>query len=83
MEFDNVRDRFEHGFDAGQIVDGEVVKDPKTGHFIIKDEDGVGFDPQAALATLEGQSVRITMISHRSMQKAQELYEGASGNQPS
>jgi hypothetical protein len=73
LKFDNERDRFAHGFDAGQIIDGEVVLDAGTGRYVLMDEDGVGFDPQAALAALAGQRIRLTMISHRSIQRAEEL----------
>lgn len=77
MEFDNERGRHEHGFDAGQLIDGTVRRDPETGHMILVDDEGVGFDPQAALETLEGQTVRMTMISHRSIQRAEELMKAA------
>lgn len=77
MEFDNERGRHQHGFDAGQIVDGTVRRDPETGRMVLIDDEGVGFDPQAALETLEGQTVRMTMISHRSIQRATELMAAA------
>lgn len=82
MEYDNVRDRHKHGFDAGQIVDGEVTKDPDTGRFVIVDDEGVAFDPQAALGTLEGEQVRLTMVSHRSIQRAQDLMDAARDEDP-
>ena len=83
MDFDNERDRYKHGYDAGQIVDGVVTRDEETGRLILIDEDGVGFDPQAALETLEGQTVRMTMISHRAVQSMQEMHARAQGNKPS
>lgn len=73
LRFDNKRDRHAHGYDAGQIIDGEVMRDPDTGHYVLVDEDGIGFDPQVALESLAGQTVRLTMISHRSLQSATEL----------
>lgn len=61
MEIDNDRDRFVHGFDAGQIVDGVVsVID---GSLIIVDDDGVGYDVSHTLQTLAGQRVRLTVIT--------------------
>ena len=73
LRFDNERDRHAHGYDAGQIIDGEVRKDPDTGHYVLVDEDGIGFDPQVALESLAGQTIRLTMISHRSLQRAEAL----------
>lgn len=81
MEYDNERDQHAHGYDAGQIIDGEVVKDPDTGHFVLVDEDGIGFDPQAALESLNGQTIRMTMISHRSLQRAEELMASLQGSE--
>ncbi|KKL98945.1 hypothetical protein LCGC14_1819350 [marine sediment metagenome] len=83
-KFDNERDRHAYGYDAGQIIDGEVRKDLDTGHYILVDEDGVGFDPQVALESLAGQTVRLTLISHRSLQRATELMDAVqSSDEPS
>lgn len=62
MDFDNERDRYASGFDAGQIVDGVVQLDGNTGRYVLVDDSGMGYDPQAVLEHLEGQKIRITII---------------------
>jgi hypothetical protein len=73
MRYDNDRDRLAHGFDAGMIVDGVVTLDPESGRLVLVDEDGVGFDPQAALKSVEGKRVRLTLVSFDAMQNLEEL----------
>lgn len=77
MKFDNERDRYSNGFDAGQIVSGKVSRNPETGHFVIIDDEGVGFDPQAALESLEGQEIRMTMTTVKAMIEMQKMLEMA------
>lgn len=77
MEYDNTRDRFSHGFDAGLIVDGEVQQDPDTGEFVVVDEDGKGFSSQSLLKLLLGKRVRLTCISFDAMEDAQRILEAA------
>jgi len=83
IDYDNDGDRFQHGFDAGVLRDGTVTLDGKTGHLVLVDDDGIGFDPQAALATLLGKKVRITMISFESLQTIEEMTAAAQGNKVS
>jgi hypothetical protein len=80
MSEDNDRDRFQHGYDAGVIVDGEVVFDEEKGRYVLMDEDGDTFDPFDALKSLNGKKVRMTMISFEAMMKMQEMYEATQGN---
>lgn len=70
-------DRFVYGFDAGNIIDGTVQKDPETGDFILIDEEGVKFNPQAALKTLDGKKIRMTMISFEALDDMEEMYKAA------
>ena len=72
-EFDNDRDRFAHGYDAGTIVDGEVRQDPNTGEYVLVDEDGVAFSPQALLKSLAGKRVRFTCISFEAMENIEKI----------
>jgi hypothetical protein len=67
MKTDNERDRFAYGYDAGQIIDGTVQQDPKTGTLLIVDDEGVGFDVLQALSTLKGKKVRLTMVTMEAM----------------
>lgn len=73
MKFDNSRDSKQYGYDAGYVVDGIVSINAETGEFILIDEDGVGFSSQEVLKSLIGKKVRITMISHESMEEIQKL----------
>jgi sensor c-di-GMP phosphodiesterase-like protein len=75
MHYDNERDRHEYGYDAGQIVDGVVTLDPNTGHFVLMDDEGIGYDSQAVLQKLKGQKIRITIISIKSMEEMQKMME--------
>jgi hypothetical protein len=75
---DNERDRYAYGYDAGTIVDGVVHLDLSTNKFVLIDDDGEVFDPNAVLQTLMGKKVRITMISFESMEALEKLL----ANQP-
>jgi hypothetical protein len=83
IKYDNDGDRYTNGFDAGVLRDGTVTLDEKTGHLVLVDEDGIGFDPQAALAELKGKRVRLTMISFESLQNLAEIYAASQNNRPS
>jgi hypothetical protein len=73
MEYDNKRERNLYGYDAGNIVDGQVVLDPSTNEYVILDEDGVAFSTQKLLKSLDGQKVRITCISFESIEKIEQM----------
>jgi hypothetical protein len=77
MKFDNERDRNTHGYDAGLIVDGIVQKSLNTGTYVIVDDEGVGFDPQAVLAGLEGKKVRVTIISFEAIESITDMVKKA------
>jgi len=79
IRYDNERDRNAHGFDAGTIVDGEVVFDEARGRFVLVDEDGVGFDPQVVLEGLRGKKVRMTMVSFEALIELEDMYSAAQG----
>jgi len=70
-------DRFAHGYDAGNIVDGIVERDSVTGEYILVDEDGERFNPQRALAMLLGKKVRMTMVSFDALEEMGKMYEAA------
>jgi len=74
---DNDKDRFAYGFDAGNIVDGTVQRDPVTGEYILVDEDGERFNPQRALATMVGKKVRVTMVSFEALEDMGKMYAAA------
>lgn len=74
---DDNDDRFAYGFDAGNIVDGIVQKDPVTGEFFLVDDDGEKFNPQRALATMVGKRVRMTMVSFEALENLEKMYLAA------
>lgn len=78
MEFDNERDRLKYGYDAGTIVEGVVsVCDNR---YVLVDEDGVAFDPQAVLSTLEGKKIRLTIVSFEAIENIQNLMASVTGS---
>ncbi len=82
MDYDNDRDRLTHGYDAGVIVDGEVVHDPDTGEYVLLDEDGRAFSSQQLLKLLSGKRVRLTCISFEAMESLEKLvHQSQSGPQ--
>jgi hypothetical protein len=74
---DNERDRFDYGYDAGTIVDGEVKLDAGTGQYVLVDDDGKVFNPQRVLETLVGKKVRMTMVSFEAMENMEHMYAAA------
>jgi hypothetical protein len=72
-------------FHLGTLVEGIVEKDPQTGRFVIKTFDETGkanvFDPQVALASVEGKEVRFTLASFENLQKLAEMVEKAGAGQ--
>lgn len=73
MEYDNVRDRNLYGYDAGNIVDGEVILDAMTGEYVILDDDGKAFSTQALLKSLVGKKVRLTCISFEAIETLEKI----------
>lgn len=73
--FDNERDRYAHGYDAGTIVDGVVTE--HNGGFILVDDEDVAFDPQVVLSALLGKKIRMTMVSFESMENIERLVKEA------
>lgn len=80
MEYDNERDRLIHGYDAGNIIDGVVVYDENLKRYVLIDDEGVGFDVQAALKSLNGKQIRMTMISFESIQTLENLMANTGGS---
>lgn len=79
MDYDNERDRFESGFDAGTIVDGMVAYDPEKDEYVVLDEDHKAFSSQELLKSLVGRKVRITCISFEAMEEIQKLVAQTQG----
>lgn len=75
MKFDNERDRYAHGYDAGTIVDGVVTE--HEGRHILMDDEGVAFDPQVVLAALVGKKIRMTMVGFEAMEEIKRLTKEA------
>lgn len=73
MDYDNNRDRFAYGYDAGIIVSGEVQLDPDTQEFVVMDEHGKAFSSQSVLKAMVGKSVRMTCISTDAMAYVEEM----------
>jgi hypothetical protein len=73
MDYDNVRDRFTNGFDAGLIIDGKVLFDKDKNEYVIVDEDGVALSLQDLLKSLMDQKVRLTCVSFESMEMIESM----------
>jgi hypothetical protein len=80
MKEDNDQDRFLHGYDAGVIVDGTVKFDSDRSCFVLVDDEGVVFNPQEVLKSLEGKQIRITLVSFESLQKMEEMMKSSGGS---
>jgi hypothetical protein len=78
MDFDNERDRFSYGYDAGTIVDGVVTE--HEGRLVLVDDEGTAFDPQAALKTMVGHKVRLTMIKFESIENIANMVKKDNSN---
>lgn len=82
MKYDNDRDRFSHGYDAGTIVDGTVQLDEETKEFVIVDEEGVAFSSQMLLGSLRGKRVRITCVSFDAIETIEAMMEKSQSQNP-
>lgn len=73
MKYDNDRDRLQYGYDAGNIIDGEVVFDEDKKEYVLLDEDGLGFSTQDLLKSLVGKKVRLTCITFESIEAIEKM----------
>ncbi len=73
--FDNERDRYAHGYDAGTIVDGVVTE--HDGELILVDDEGIAFSPKEVLTGLVGKKTRMTIISFESLESIEQLVKDA------
>jgi hypothetical protein len=73
MKYDNSRDRAQYGYDAGNIVDGDVIYDESKKEYVVVDDDGLGFSTQELLKSLLGKKVRITCISFEAIEQIEKM----------
>lgn len=73
MDYNNERDRKLYGYDAGNIIDGEVVYDEEKKEYVIKDDEGVGFSSQELFKGLLGKRIRFTCISFESIEEIERI----------
>ena len=73
MQYDNDRDRYSYGYDAGTIIDGNVIYDADRKEYVIVDDDGVAFSTQDLLKSLHDQKVRLTCISFESIENIEKM----------
>lgn len=73
FRYDNSRDRYAAGYDAGLIVDGEVVLDVNTGEYVLLDEDGNAFSSQTVLKELLGKKVRMSCATYETIETVTEM----------
>jgi hypothetical protein len=77
FKYNNDRDRFTHGYDAGTIVDGEVRQDPDTGEWVLVDDEGIAFSNQSLLKLLAGKRVRLTCVAFDAMEAIEKMMVSA------
>jgi hypothetical protein len=77
FRYDNDRDRFSHGFDAGTIVDGTIHLDLDTGEFVLVDDDGVAFSSQDLLKSMDGKRVRISCVAFDAMEEIERMIQNS------
>lgn len=65
--------------DIGNIIDGVVQKDPGTGRYLVVDEDGIGYDIHSALESLDGQNVRVTLVTMQAIMNMELMLRGLNG----
>jgi len=77
FRYDNERDRFTHGYDAGSIIDGTVHLDHETGELVLVDDDGTAFSSQELLRSLLGRRVRMSCVAFDAMEVIEKMIEKA------
>lgn len=73
MKYDNDRDRTQYGYDAGNIIDGDVTLDAERQEYVLVDDEGVAFSVQDLLKSLIGKKVRMTCISFEAIENIEKL----------
>jgi len=77
MKYDNVREQFTYGYDAGQVVEGEVVLDPERNEYVIVDDEGIAFSTQEYIKTLVGKKVRFTCATFETLENIERMIQEA------
>lgn len=80
LRYDNERDRFVHGYDAGTIVDGIVQLDTETGEFVLVDDEGIAFSSQELLRSLINRRVRISCVAFDAIEAIEKMLAEAHTN---
>ncbi len=73
MKYDSERERHQYGYDAGNIIDGDVVYDEERKEYVVVDDDGLAFSTQDLLKTLVGKKVRLTCISFEAIEDLEKM----------
>jgi len=73
MKYDNDRNRFTYGYDAGQVVEGEIQQDPDTKEFVLVDDEGIAFSTQEFMKTLVGKKVRFTCATFETLENIEKM----------
>lgn len=78
FDYDNERDRFSFGYDAGLIIDARVELDKSTGEYILVDDEAKATSTQEVLKQHLGRQIRLTFIPMDSVQKLEDLIASSS-----
>lgn len=67
----------------GFLIEGVLEQDPMTDKYVIRSTDGSGksFDVEAALASLKGEEVRLTLASADQLAQLAKMVEAQGGDE--
>jgi len=83
MKYGDILNREQLGYDAGHILDGEVVLDEVRGEYVLLDDEGQAFSTQDLLKSLVGKKVRLTCVSFEAMQNLERMLDAVIPKDPS
>jgi len=83
MKYGDILNREQLGYDAGHILDGEVVLDEERGEHVLVDDEGQAFSTQDLLKSLAGKKVRLTCVSFEAIENLERMIAETAPKEPS